>query len=274
MKKGMIMLTIKSLLAVTITAALALTSVQNATAAQPDAAKPTIVLVHGAFAESSSWNGVAAQLLTQGYPVVAAANPLRGVKQDADYVADIVEQTAGPVILVGHSYGGAVITNAVHNNPKVKALVYVAAFAPDKGETAIELSGRYPGGTLGPTLAAPVQLDDGNKDLYIQQDKFGQQFAADVPAADSALMAATQRPISEAALKEASGDPAWKKLPSWFIYGSADKNIPEAALKFMAERAGSKKTVTVPGASHVVMTSNPGKVAELIVEAAQASSKG
>ncbi|MGR4976174.1 alpha/beta fold hydrolase [Pseudomonas sp. LARHCG127] len=270
----MIMLTIKSLLAVTITAALALTSVQNATAAQPDTTKPTIVLVHGAFAESSSWNGVAAQLLTQGYPVVAAANPLRGVKQDADYVADIVEQTAGPVILVGHSYGGAVITNAVHNNPKVKGLVYVAAFAPDKGETAIELSGRYPGGTLGPTLAAPVQLDDGNKDLYIQQDKFGQQFAADVPAADSALMAATQRPISEAALKEASGDPAWKKLPSWFIYGSADKNIPEAALKFMAERAGSKKTVTVQGASHVVMTSNPGKVAELIVEAAQASSKG
>jgi pimeloyl-ACP methyl ester carboxylesterase len=273
MKKGMIMLNLKSLLAVTITAALALGSVQSATAAQPDAAKPTIVLVHGAFAESSSWNGVAAQLLTQGYPVVAAANPLRGVKQDADYVADIVEQTAGPVILVGHSYGGAVITNAVHNNPKVKALVYVAAFAPDKGETAIELSGRYPGGTLGPTLAAPVQLDDGNKDLYIQQDKFGQQFAADVPAADSALMAATQRPISEAALKEASGEPAWKKLPSWFIYGSADKNIPEAALKFMAERAGSKKTVTVQGASHVVMTSNPGKVAELIVEAAQASSK-
>jgi pimeloyl-ACP methyl ester carboxylesterase len=274
MKKGMIMLTIKSLLAVTITAALVLTSVNSATAAQPDAAKPTIVLVHGAFAESSSWNGVAAQLLTQGYPVVAAANPLRGVKQDADYVADIVEQTAGPVILVGHSYGGAVITNAVHDNPKVKGLVYVAAFAPDKGETAIELSGRYPGGTLGPTLAAPVQLDDGNKDLYIQQDKFGQQFAADVPAAESALMAATQRPISEAALKEASGDPAWKKLPSWFIYGSADKNIPEAALKFMADRAGSKKTVTVQGASHVVMTSNPEKVAELIIEAAQASSRG
>jgi pimeloyl-ACP methyl ester carboxylesterase len=269
----MIMFKLKSLLAVTVTAALALTSLHSA-AAQPDATKPTVVLVHGAFAESSSWNGVAARLLNQGYPVVAAANPLRGVKQDADYVADIVEQTPGPVILVGHSYGGAVITNAVHGNPRVKALVYVAAFAPDKGETAIELSGRYPGGTLGPTLAAPVQLDDGNKDLYIQQDKFGQQFAADVPAAESALMAATQRPISEAALKEASGEPAWKKTPSWFIYGSADKNIPEAALKFMADRAGSKKTVTVPGASHVVMTSNPDKVAELIIEAAQASSKG
>jgi len=268
------MLTIKSLLAVTITAALALTSLHSSAAVEPGAVKPTVVLVHGAFAESSSWNGVAAQLLKQGYPVIAAANPLRGVKQDSDYVADIVEHTAGPVVLVGHSYGGAVITNAVHDNPKVKALVYVAAFAPDKGETAIELSGRYPGGTLGPTLAAPVQLKDGNKDLYIQQDKFGQQFAADVPAAESALMAATQRPISEAALKEASGEPAWKKLPSWFIYGSADKNIPEAALKFMADRAGSKKTVTVQGASHVVMTSNPEKVTALIIEAAQASTVG
>ncbi len=212
-------------------------------------------------------------MLSQGYPAIAAANPLRGVKNDADYVADIVEQTAGPVILVGHSYGGAVISNAGHDNAKIKALVYVAAFAPDKGETAIELSGRYPGGTLGPTLAAPVLLDDGNKDLYIQQDKFGQQFADDVPAAESALMAATQRPISEFALTEASGDPAWKKLPSWFIYGSADKNIPEAALKFMAERAGSKKTVTIQGASHVVMTSNPEQVAALIIEAAQATAQ-
>lgn len=266
--------TVKSLLAATLTTAMAMTSLHSAAAVQPEATRPTVVLVHGAFAESSSWNGVAAQLLKQGYPVVAAANPLRGVKQDSDYVADIVEHIPGPVILVGHSYGGAVITNAVHDDSKVKALVYVAAFAPDKGETAIELSGRYPGGTLGPTLAAPVKLEDGNADLYIQQDKFGQQFAADVPAADSALMAATQRPISEAALKEASGEPAWKKLPSWFIYGSADKNIPEAALKFMADRAGSKKTVTVQGASHVVMTSNPQKVTALIIEAAQTSAIG
>lgn len=263
----------KSFLTTTITTALALASLNSAAATQPTTAKPTVVLVHGAFAESSSWNGVAAQLLSQGYPAIAAANPLRGVKNDADYVADIVEQTAGPVILVGHSYGGAVISNAGHDNAKIKALVYVAAFAPDKGETAIELSGRYPGGTLGPTLAAPVLLDDGNKDLYIQQDKFGQQFADDVPAAESALMAATQRPISEFALTEASGDPAWKKLPSWFIYGSADKNIPEAALKFMAERAGSKKTVTIQGASHVVMTSNPEQVAALIIEAAQATAQ-
>lgn len=251
------------------TTALAFCVMGSAIAAQNTSGKPTVVLVHGAFAESASWNGVATQLLAQGYPVIAAANPLRGVKFDADYVADIVEHTRGPVILVGHSYGGSVISNAVHANTNVKALVYIAAFAPDKGETAVELSARYPGSTLGPTLAAPVLLKDGNKDLYIQQDKFAQQFAADVAAPEAALMAASQRPITEHALHEASGEPAWKQLPSWFIYGSADKNIPEAALKFMAERAGSKKTVTIQGASHVVMTSNPEKVAALIIEAAE-----
>ncbi|MFJ7285689.1 alpha/beta fold hydrolase [Pseudomonas sp. NPDC099000] len=269
------MRTFKRLMSATVIAssAFALGTLNTAFATQNANEKPTVILVHGAFADSSSWNQVTARLLEKGYPVVAAANPLRGVKHDADYVADIVGQTAGPVILVGHSYGGAVITNAVHDNPNVKALVYVAAFAPDKDETAVELSGRYPGGTLGPTLAPPVMLDDGNKDLYIQQDKFGQQFAADVAAPQAALMAATQRPITESALTEPSGEPAWKRLPSWFIYGSADKNIPEAALKFMAQRAGSKKTVTVQGASHVVMTSNPDTVAALIIEAAQTSAQ-
>jgi pimeloyl-ACP methyl ester carboxylesterase len=249
--------------------AIALGAMSPAMATQGASDKPTVVLVHGAFAESASWNGVATQLQAQGYPVVAAANPLRGVKHDADYVASIVAHTSGPVILVGHSYGGSVISNAVHDQSNVKALVYVAAFAPEKGETAIELSGRYPGSTLGPTLATPVTLKDGNKDLYIQQDKFAQQFAADVAAPEAALMAASQRPITENALHEASGAPAWKQLPSWFIYGSADKNIPSAALKFMADRAGSKKTVTIQGASHVVMTSNPEKVAALIIEAAE-----
>jgi len=249
------------------TAALTLSSAAFA------AEKPTVVLVHGAFAESSSWNGVAANLLQQGYPVVAVANPLRSLSGDADYVASIVKQTSGPVVLVGHSYGGAVISNAVQDNTNVTALVYVAAFAPEQGETVLELSGRYPGSTLGPTLAAPVILKDGNKDLYIQQDKFGQQFAADVPAADAVLMAATQRPITELALTEAAGQPAWHTLPSWAIYGTADKNIPAVAMKFMAQRAKAKKIVEVPGASHVVMTSHPDKVAALIVEAATATTK-
>jgi pimeloyl-ACP methyl ester carboxylesterase len=232
--------------------------------------KPTIAFVHGAFAESSSWNGVLTKLITKGYPTVAVANPLRGVKSDADYVASVLKDINGPIVLVGHSYGGSVITNAGNRN--VKALVYVAGFAPDAGETAIELSGRYPGSTLGPTLASPVELPDGGKDLYIQQDKFHAQLAADVPAHNAQLMASTQRPITEAALNEASGAPAWKSTPSWFIYGDRDLNIPPAALSFMANRANSKETVVVNGASHVVMVSHADAVANLIDRAATAPS--
>lgn len=235
--------------------------------------KPTVVLVHGAFAESSSWNAVAATLKQQGYPVIAAANPLRSLSADADYVSSVVKQTTGSVVLVGHSYGGAVISNAVKKNTSVKALVYVAAFAPEQGETVLELSNRYPGSTLGSALAAPVVLKDGNKDLYIQQDKFGAQFAADVPAEESTLMAATQRPITELALTEPSAQPAWHNTASWAIYGTSDKNIPAVAMKFMAQRAKAKKIVEVPGASHVVMTSHPDKVAALIIEAATAAVK-
>jgi pimeloyl-ACP methyl ester carboxylesterase len=231
-------------------------------------AKPTVVLVHGAFAESSSWNGVITKLLGDGYSVIAAANPLRGVKNDADYVASILNGIKGPIVLVGHSYGGTVITNAANGNKNVKALVYVAAFAPETGETTAELSGRYPGGTLGSALAPPVALPDSGKDLYIQQDRFRDQFAADVPESEAKLMAGTQRPITEAALNDASGAPAWKTIPSWFIYGDRDLNVPAAALSFMAQRAGSRKTVVIKGASHVVMTSQPAAVAALIREAA------
>jgi pimeloyl-ACP methyl ester carboxylesterase len=228
--------------------------------------KPTIVLVHGAFAESSSWNGVVAELLADGYPVLAAANPLRGLKSDADYVAGIVKSIKGAVVLVGHSYGGSVITNV--NEGNVRALVYVAAFALAQGESTVEMSDRFPGGTLGATLAAPVALPDGGKDLYIQQDKFNAQFAADVPAKQAKLDAATQRPIAEAALAEPSGAPAWKSVPSWHIYGDADRNIPPAAMKFMAGRAGSKETVVLKGASHVPMVSQPKAVAAIIKRAA------
>jgi pimeloyl-ACP methyl ester carboxylesterase len=233
--------------------------------------KPTVVLVHGAFAESSSWNGVLTELIAKGYPTVAVANPLRGVKSDANYVASVLTDIKGSIVLVGHSYGGSVITEAVNGNKNVKALVYVAGFAPDTGETAAKLSGRYPGGTLGPTLAPPVALPDGGKDLYIQQDKFQAQFAADVPVADAKLMASTQRPIAEAALNEASGAPAWKSTPSWFIYGDRDLNIPAAAHAFMAKRANSKETIAVKGASHVVMISHPDAVAKLIEQAAAAN---
>jgi pimeloyl-ACP methyl ester carboxylesterase len=150
----------------------------------------------------------------------------------------------------------------------VKALVFVAGVAPDVGESAAMLADKFPGSTLGPTLAPPVPLPDGNKDLYIRQGKFHAQFAADLPVAEARLMAATQRPITEAALNEASGAPAWKTIPSWFLYGSLDRNIPSAVHAYMAQRAGSRRTVEVNGASHVVMMSHPDALVKLIEEAA------
>ncbi|MFC0220501.1 alpha/beta fold hydrolase [Pseudochelatococcus lubricantis] len=249
------------------TVAVATSLLSGAAIAEP--AKPTVVLVHGAFADSSSWNGVITSLQKDGYRTVAVANPLRSVSNDARLVSDVVASIAGPVVLVGHSYGGQVISNAAKGHENVKSLVYVAAFAPDAGEAAAELAGKFPGGTLGDALAPPVKLADGGVDLYIDQTKFRDQFAHDVPAEITVLMAAGQRPITEAALTEKSGEPAWKSLPSYFVYGDGDKNIPAEALGFMAERAGSRRTVVVEGASHVVMVSRPKVVADLIEEAAK-----
>lgn len=232
--------------------------------------KATVVLVHGAFADSSSWNGVIQRLHAKGYTVVAAANELRSVKSDAAEVASVLRSIHGPVVLVGHSYGGSVISAAASGLDNVKALVYVAAFAPDVGESAGELAGRFPGSSLGPALSPPVALASGGNDLYIQQDKFRAQFAADVPAAQAQLMAVGQRPITDIALHETSTSAAWKTIPSWFVYGSADLNIPPAAQAFMAERAHSHKTVVIKGASHVVMVSHPAEVAALVEQAAQA----
>ena len=230
--------------------------------------KPTVVLVHGAFADASSWNGVITRLEKDGYPVVAVANPLRSVKGDGDYVRKVLAGLKTNVVLVGHSYGGSVINEAAKGSSNVKSLVFVAAFAPDVGETALALSGKFPGSTLAPTLAEPVSLDDGSKDLYIQQDKFHDQFAADVSASEGKLMAATQRPIADKALGEASTVASWQTVPSWFVYGDADKNIPPEALGWMAERAHSKETIVVKGASHVVMVSHPEMVAKVIEDAA------
>ncbi|ANM14616.1 MULTISPECIES: alpha/beta fold hydrolase [unclassified Rhizobium] len=232
------------------------------------AEKPTVVLVHGAFADASSWNGVITRLEKGGYPVVAVANPLRSVTTDGDYVRKVVAGLKTDVVLVGHSYGGSVINEAAAGSANVKSLVFVAAFAPDVGETAIALSGKFPGSTLAPTLAEPVLLDGGVKDLYIKQSEFHDQFAADVSKAEGKLMAATQRPVTDKALGEASASASWKNIPSWFVYGDADKNIPPAALAWMAERAGSKETVVVKGASHVVMVSHPDRVAKVIEDAA------
>ncbi|MEW2472000.1 alpha/beta hydrolase [Streptomyces sp. NPDC046994] len=232
---------------------------------------PTIVLVHGAFADSSSWNGVIERLQRAGYPVIAAANPLRGLADDAAYVASVLEGVQGPVVLAGHSYGGAVISEAAVGNTQVKALVYIAAFTPDEGESALELSGKFPGSTLGAALTpVPFPLDGGTgtgTDLYIEPAKFHDQFAADVPEPVAALMAATQRPVAASALEEKASAAAWKTIPSFSLIASEDYNIPPAAQQFMAERAHAH-TVEVK-ASHAVAVSRPDAVARLIEQAAQ-----
>jgi pimeloyl-ACP methyl ester carboxylesterase len=250
--------------------AAAIAASSGATAEQADPqVKPTIVLVHGAFAESSSWNGVIAELAGDDYKAIAVANPLRSVAGDAAAVSAVVRSIPGPVVLVGHSYGGLVITAAADGNANVKALVYVAGFTPDTGESSLSLAAKFPGSTLGNAIV-PVALPDGGQDLYIQLDKFHAQFAADVPKAQAALMAATQRPVTQAALAEPSGAAAWKKLPTYVVYGSEDRNIPSAALSFMAKRAQAVKTVAIEGASHAVMVSHPHEVASLIEDAASA----
>ncbi len=230
--------------------------------------KPTIVLAHGAFAESSSWDPVVRLLLADGFPAVAVAVPLRSVKSDSAYLASVLGGIEGDLVLVGHSYGGMLISNAAIDNERVKALVYVGAFAPDAGESAAQLAGRYEGGTLGETLAG-FALPDGNTDLYIRQDRYHAQFAADSSREDAAVLAVTQRPIVEAALNEAApGEPTWKTLPSWFLFGSEDKNIPAAVHRFMAERAGAQRTVELAGGSHTVAIPEAATVVELIREAA------
>ena len=229
--------------------------------------KPTIVLVHGAFAESASWDGVIARLLDDGYPAVAVANPLRGVRQDADYLSTVLSAIDGEIILVGHSYGGMVISNVAVEGTNVTGLVFVGAFAPVAGESAADLSGRFPGSSLGEALA-PVKLPDGGTDLYIQQARYHHQFAADSAPARAAVMAVTQRPITDAALNEQSGEPAWPTLPSWFLFGSEDLNIPVAAHRFMAERAGSRRTVELTGGSHTVAIPEAATLVDLIREAA------
>ncbi|MEU1268551.1 alpha/beta hydrolase [Streptomyces sp. NPDC005799] len=234
--------------------------------------KPTVVLEHGAFADGSSWNGVIADLRADGYPVVAAANPLRGPASDAAALRTVLDHVKGPKILVGHSYGGNVISEAATNDSQVKALVYVAAFLPAPGESALELTNKYPGSTL-PDALDPVtyQQADGTTatDLYIQQAKFHHQFAADVPADQAALMAAEQRPIAQAALTEKATTAAWKTIPSWDIVTTQDLNIPAAVQRFMAKRAHAHTTEVA--ASHSVAVSHPHLVADVIERAAHAT---
>jgi pimeloyl-ACP methyl ester carboxylesterase len=230
----------------------------------------TIVLVHGAFAESASWDRVIQSL--DGHDVVAAANPLRGLAGDAEAVSDLVRTIDGPVVLVAHSYGGSVISNVDPGAGEIVGLVYVAAFAPDAGESCFDLSTRFPGSTLGDALR-PIPRSDGTTDLTIRKDLFHSQFCADVPPAQAARMAITQRPVSQDALQEPSGDaPLWRERPSWFAIATEDRNIPAAVQRFEAERAGARRTLELPGASHAAAVSRPGAVAQLILEAARVPS--
>ncbi|MEU7820274.1 alpha/beta hydrolase [Catellatospora sp. NPDC049133] len=234
--------------------------------------KPTVVLVHGAFAESASWSGVVQRLRERSIDVVAVANPLRSVHGDAAYVRDVIAAISGPVVLVGHSYGGMVITEAAAGSDKVSGLVYVCAFAPDHGESAIELSGRFPGSTLGQALTA-YPVSTGGNELAIRRDVFHQQFAADVPAERAAVMYATQRPVTELALTTGlpATAPAWASIPSWFVIGDADLCIPAELQRFLANRAGAKSVREVPGASHAISVSQPDAVAAAIIEAVGAA---
>ena len=233
---------------------------------------PTVVLLHGAFAESASWSAVVEQLQSRRIDVVAAANPLRSVAGDATYVRDVISGIGAPVVLVGHSYGGMVITEAAAHNDAVVGLVYVGAFAPDHGESAFQLSTMFPGSTLGDALVA-YPVSSGGNEFAIRQDVFHQQFAADVNAAQAAVMGATQRPVTEAALSEGlpTDAPAWQDVPSWFVFGDLDLNIPVALQRFMAERAGAKVSRELAGASHTLSVSEPEAVTATILDAVGAS---
>jgi pimeloyl-ACP methyl ester carboxylesterase len=229
----------------------------------------TIVLVHGAFAESASWDRVIDPLVADGHRVIAAANPLRGVAGDAAAVSDLVRTIDGPVLLVGHSYGGAVITNVDPDAGEIAGLIYVDAFAPEPGENCFQLAAMFPGSMLGEETALPVPRSDGTTDLYIAPASFHGIFCQDLPAPHAALMCATQRPATQEALTEPSGEhPLWKHVPSWFLIGEEDHIVPPALQRYMAERARAQRTTAVEGASHAIAVSRPDATVHPILEAA------
>jgi pimeloyl-ACP methyl ester carboxylesterase len=242
----------------------------SATATETDPL--TVVLVHGAFADASSWNGVVARLQATGLEVRAPANPLRGISHDAAYLASFLQQIPGPVLAVGHSYGGAVISNAATDASNVVGLVFVAAFAPEQGERLMEVTSTSKDSVLNAALV-PLRYPttDGAEtavEFAIDPAKFRDAFAADLPPEQTALMAATQRPVAELAFSEPSGPPAWKSLPSWTVLATGDKAAGTDVIRSMAERAGA--TITEAEGSHVIMVSQPETVADVILTAAAA----
>ncbi len=230
---------------------------------------PTVVLVHGAFADAGSWAPVSERLVAAGVPVMAIANPLRGIKTDAAYVASVINQIPGPVLAVGHSYGGAVITNAVPQTRNVVGLVYVAAFAPDEGEMLADITGRSQDSILGTaTLEKQFPIGEGPQtavELIIDPARFREVFTADLPQLESDVYGLSQRPIAAGAFSDETGHPAWKDLPSWAAVGTADKAAGTDVVRSMAQRAGAK--ITEIEGSHVIMISQPDAVTEVILTA-------
>jgi pimeloyl-ACP methyl ester carboxylesterase len=241
-------------------------------------AKPVIVLEHGAWADASSWTSVIGQLQRGGFTVYAPPNPLRGLPQDSAYLHQFLTQDPAlqghPVVLVGHSYGGAVITDAAVGDPEVRALVYVDAFIPAEGDTIGDLARQQPGSCLGSPAddfdAVPYPgAPSGDVDLYIKPGLVPGCFASGLPASQAAVIAATQRPLTASAFTEPSGPPAWKTVPSWAVIGTGDRVIPPAELTFMAQRAGAR--VTDVSAGHLSLVSDPSVVTRVILTAVQAT---
>jgi pimeloyl-ACP methyl ester carboxylesterase len=238
---------------------------------QPDT-KPTIVLVHGAWADATGFDREIRALQDRGFRAIGFANPLRGLPDDATYLADFLRSLTGPVVLVGHSYGGAVISAAATGNDQVKALVYFNGWMPDEGESIQQLLEKYEGSLVGPAIRpVPFTNRDGSEgaDLYLDPEAFHAAFAADVDGATSDVMAATQRPWNGAAFGAPSGPPAWKTLPCWYLLGTEDKAIPPATQRFMAERANA--TIVEVAASHASMVSQPEAATQLVLQAVEAT---
>jgi pimeloyl-ACP methyl ester carboxylesterase len=233
-----------------------------------DSDSPTVVLVHGAFADGSSWSGVIERLTTRGITTVAVANPLRGVSADSAYLASVLSQTPGPIILVGHSYGGALISNAATGNENVVALVFVAAFAPDEGEVLGQVEAGSKDSVLNSALIPrqyPTADGGSATEFFIDPAKARDAFAGDVSDQQAVLIAAVQRPVAELAFGEPSGPPAWKEKPCWAVVATGDKAAGTDVVRSMAERTGA--TITEVEGSHVIMISRPDVVADVIMEA-------
>jgi pimeloyl-ACP methyl ester carboxylesterase len=248
------------------------TGKSRAAGARAAAVKPTIVLIHGAWASSASWTGVIERLQAKGYTVDAPPNPLRSLKGDAASIADFLKTITGPIVLVGHSYGGAVITNAARGDSQVKALVYVDAFAPNTGETTLGLDSARPGSAL---AAAPAKVFNlvpypgapkGDAEVYVKPAVFESAFANDLSPRQAAIQAAIQSPAVLSALTDPSGAPAWKTIPSWYVLGTIDQVIPPAEQLFMAQRMHAH--IVKVKAGHLSMVSQPEAVTKVIISAA------